>query len=125
MESCLLVCNMNKPKERKGRIIFINGVNEVRLERSDAWLEHKHIKKMADAYWNFKDIENFAKVMTNDEALKNNGNLSLQLYVKQKNGNTVNISTSELIASIKDGRKRIDESMENLFAQLKNVGIEV
>src|SRR3990172_9255775 len=54
MESCLLVCRMKKPKERKGKIIFINAVNELRLERSTAFLEPQHIKKIADTYWKFK-----------------------------------------------------------------------
>jgi type I restriction enzyme M protein len=45
MESCLLVCRMKKPKERKGKIIFINGLNEVRIDRSNAWLEPQHIKR--------------------------------------------------------------------------------
>lgn len=124
MESCLLVCNMNKAKERKGKIIFINGVNEVRLERSDAWLENKHIKKMADAYWDFKDIDRFAKVLPNEEVLENKGNLSLQLYVKQANGNVSEHSTEELIADIKAGQQAIDGSMRHLFKQLKEIGIE-
>lgn len=124
MESCLLVCNMNKAKERKGKIIFINGVNEVRLERSDAWLENKHIKKMADAYWDFKDIDGFAKVLPNEEVLENKGNLSLQLYVKQANGNVSEHSTEELIADIKAGQQAIDGSMRHLFKQLKEIGIE-
>jgi type I restriction enzyme M protein len=50
MESCLLVCRTKKPKERKGKIIFINGVNEVRIDRSNAWLEPQHIKAIFDAY---------------------------------------------------------------------------
>ena len=56
MESCLLVCRMKKPKERKGKILFVNAVNEVRIDRSNAFLEPQHIKKIADAYWKFKKM---------------------------------------------------------------------
>ena len=45
MESCLLVCRMKKPKERKGKIIFIDAKEELRIERTNAWLEPQHIKK--------------------------------------------------------------------------------
>jgi type I restriction enzyme M protein len=83
MESCLLVCRMKKPKERKGKIIFIDAKEELRIERTNAWLQPKHIKKIGDAYWKFKDADGFAKVMSNAAVLENNGNLSLQLYVKQ------------------------------------------
>jgi len=124
MESCLLVCRMKKPKERKGKIIFIDAKEELRIERTNAWLESQHIKKISDAYWKFKDVEGFAKVMSNKEVLENNGNLSLQMYVKQS-ANTNEHNTEELIADIKKGQKQINESIENLFTQLKEIGIEV
>jgi type I restriction enzyme M protein len=123
MESCLLVCRMKKPKERKGKIIFIDAKEELRIERTNAWLEPQHIKKISDAYWKFKDVEGFVKVMSNKEVIDNNGNLSLQLYVKQiviENGH----KTENLISEIKDGQKQINNSIDNLFSQLKNIGID-
>jgi type I restriction enzyme M protein len=123
MESCLLVCSMNKPVERKGKIIFIDAKEELRIERTNAWLEPKHIKKISIAYWNFKDTEGLAKVMTNSEVLQNNGNLSLQLYVKQV-VQTSEHNTEQLIEEIKAGQLQINNSLENLFTQLKNIGIE-
>ncbi|WP_439516672.1 type I restriction-modification system subunit M [Sediminibacterium sp.] len=123
MESCLLVCRMKKPKERKGKIIFIDAKEELRIERTNAWLEPQHIKTISDAYWKFKDADGFAKVANNKEVLDNNGNLSIQLYVKQA-ANTIEYNTEELIAAVKTGQKQINSSMENLFTQLKNIGIE-
>lgn len=123
MESCLLVCRMKKPKDRKGKIIFIDAKEELRIERTNAWLEPQHIKKISDAYWKFKDVEGFVKVMPNKEVIDNNGNLSLQLYVKQiviENGH----KTENLISEIKAGQKQINNSIDNLFAQLKNIGID-
>lgn len=124
MESCLLVCRMKKPNERKGKIIFIDAKEELRIERTNAWLEPQHIKKISDAYWKFKDTEGFAKVANNKEVLDNNGNLSIQLYVKQA-ANAIEHNTEELIAAVKNGQMQINASLENLFAQLKNIGIEV
>ena len=123
MESCLLVCRMKKPKERKGKIIFIDAKEELRIERTNAWLEPQHIKKISDAYWKFTDAEGFAKVMSNKEVLENNGNLSLQLYVKQKT-NGIEHNTEELIADVKAGQKQINTSLENLFTKLKQIGLE-
>jgi type I restriction-modification system DNA methylase subunit len=72
----------------------------------------------------FKDAEGFAKVASNTEVLDNNGNLSIQLYVKQA-ANTIEHNTEELIANVKAGQRQINDSLENLFTQLKNIGIEV
>jgi len=123
MESCLLVCRMKKPDERKGKIIFIDAKEELRIERTNAWLEPHHIKKISEAYWKFADIEGFAKVMSNLEVLENNGNLSLQLYVKQTAIDNKN-NTAELIAGIKTGQQQINASLEDLFIHLKNIGID-
>jgi type I restriction enzyme M protein len=124
MESCLLVCMMRKPKERKGKIIFIDAKEELKIDRTNAWLEPKHIKKISDAYWKFKNVNNFAQVLTVKEVLENNGNLSFQLYVKQiANSNEQN--TKDLINAIKAGQKDISTSMVDLFSKLKSVGIEI
>ncbi|MBK9923903.1 MAG: SAM-dependent DNA methyltransferase [Anaerolineales bacterium] len=123
MESCLLVCRMKKPKERKGKIIFINAVNELHLERSSAWLGKDHIKKIANAYHSFKDIDGFAKVVTNSQTLEKNGNLSIPLYVKIANESQQE-SMKDTLMEIKQTQEAINASMENLFKQLENLGIE-
>lgn len=125
MESCLLVCRMKKPKERKGKTLFINAINELRIDRTNAWLEPQHIRKISDAYWKFKDDDGFAKVISKEDVLReNNGNLSVQLYVKQTQIANEH-KTEELIAEIKTGQKLTNASLENLFTQLKNIGIKV
>jgi len=124
MESCLLVCRMKKPKEREGKIIFIDAKEELRIERTNAWLEPKHIKKISDAYIKFKDVSGFAKVESNEKLLESNGNLSLQLYVKQ-NGNNVEFNSNELINNLKKGQGQLNDSFDNLFEQIKRVGIDL
>lgn len=124
MESCLLVCRMKKPVERKGKIIFIDAKEELRIERTNAWLEPQHIKKIADAYWKFEDADAFAKVVSNKDVLENNGNLSVQLYVKQAEiANEHN--TKDLIAKVRKGQMQINASLDELFLKLKDIGIEV
>ena len=123
MESCLLVCRMNKPKERKGKIIFINAVNEVRIERSSAWLEPQHIKKISDAYWKFKDVDGFAKVVSNKDVIaESNGNLSIQLYVKQTNSSQEH-ALQDLLLLVRSKQKEFNENLDTLFTQLKDLGI--
>lgn len=123
MESCLLVCNMNKPKERKGKIIFVDGKDEIRLERSAAYLKDEHIKRMADAYWNFKDEDGFTKVMTSKDILvENDGNLSIQLFVKT-NGNESTQTVEQLLAKTKSNQDTIQEGFDDLMTKLNELGI--
>ena len=96
----------------------------MRLERSSAWLEPNHIKKISDAYWEFKDTDGFAKVMSNKDVLSdNNGILSVQLYVKQTS-NRKEHETESLLSVVKSKQTEINEKLETLFTQLKDIGIE-
>jgi type I restriction enzyme M protein len=123
MESCLLVCRMKKPEQRKGKIIFIDAKDELKIDRTNAWLEPKHIDKISKAYWNYLDIDGFTKVVSNRETLENNGNLNIQLYFKQSNAVNEN-KVENLIAEIKLGQKTINNSLQNLYSQLDKIGIE-
>ncbi len=122
MESCLLVCRMQKPPERKGKIIFINALNELRVERTNAWLEPAHIKKINDAYWKFQDVNGFAKVMSNEEVLFNNGNLSVQLYVKQLQDDGAH-GLAELVATVKRGQAQTNAALDTFFMRLQGIGL--
>lgn len=122
MESCLLVCKMKKPKERKGKIIFINAVNELKLERSFAWLEETNIKKIASTYRSFKNEDGFSAIVSTKDVLDNNGNLTIPLYVK-----TTNIlqqdSMKSILHDLKQTHRLINESVANLLGNLEKVGI--
>ncbi|MCF6148402.1 MAG: SAM-dependent DNA methyltransferase [Candidatus Kuenenia sp.] len=124
MESCLLVCRMKKPKERKGKIIFVNAVNEIKLERSSAYLEDSHILKIASAYKGFKDIDGFAKVVSIKEVLNNNGLLTVFMYVMHSNGSSENHNLKKLFEEIKSGTKNYQKSVKVLFDKLNSIGIE-
>lgn len=124
MESCLLVCRAKKPKERKGKIIFIDAINEIRIERSTAYLKPEHTKRISDAYWKFKDEEGFAKVVNNKEVLNiSNGNLSVQLHVKKTKNNQEH-EVEDLLKMIKNNQNQLNIDINDLFKNLKNLGIE-
>ena len=83
----VIVLNRNKPEDRKGKIIFINASNEYekhpdvrRLNR----LGEEHIKKIVEAYREFKDVEGFARVVDLEEIKKRDYNLNVSLYVFPK-----------------------------------------
>lgn len=122
MESCLLVCRMKKTEGRKGKIIFIDAREDIKIERTFAWLEPTHIKKISDAYWKFKETKGFAYVATKTEVLNNNGNLSIQLYVKREESN-IQRRTDELIDDISEGQKHISDAVEKLIIHLNELGI--
>jgi len=83
MESCVVICNRRKTSERKGKVIFIDAVNEVTRERAQSFLKPEHQRRILAAYEVFADEPGFAKVATLAEIGGNGGNLSIPLYVKR------------------------------------------
>lgn len=85
MESCVLVCNRNKPVSRKGKVLFIDAVNEVTRERAQSFLTEAQQQRILVAYKEFADEPGFAKVATLAGIEANANNLSIPLYVKKIN----------------------------------------
>lgn len=82
MEACLLITKTNKAEDRKGKVLIINAVNDVKQEKTMGYLENHHVEKIFQAYKNFKDQENFAKVVSINEILGNKANLAISLFVR-------------------------------------------
>jgi len=82
MEACIVICRMNKKTNRRGKVLFINAVNDVERKNAQSYLTDNHIKKIAEAYENYKNDDGFAHVATIKDIEKNNFSLSIPLYVK-------------------------------------------
>ncbi|MBO4381407.1 MAG: SAM-dependent DNA methyltransferase [Bacteroidales bacterium] len=83
MEACLLICRTRKPEQRRGKILFINAVDEVKRDKTISMLEERHIDKIFKAYKEYKDIPGFAKVVTNEKILENGATLNISQYVSR------------------------------------------
>jgi type I restriction enzyme M protein len=124
MEAGVIICHMNKPPERRGKILFINAVNEVTRERAQSFLEDDHIEKIVTAYHAFANIDNFARVVPLAEIEAHHDNLSIPLYVQNGNGNNPEktrqkISLSETIAEWNTSSQILRTSMAELFDVLQ------
>lgn len=116
MEACLLITKTNKSKERKGKILFINAVNEVKQEKTMGFLEDKHIQKIFKAYKEFKSIKNFAVVKSIEDVMKNNGNMAINLYIRPESLNKKHVdSFTETFSNWEKSGSELKTSMEELF----------
>jgi type I restriction enzyme M protein len=83
MESCIVVCNRRKPVTRKGKVLFIDALNEVTRERAQSFLKPEHQQHILRAYRAFADQDGFAAVATLDQIAGNGANMSIPLYVRK------------------------------------------
>ena len=128
MESCIVVCRMNKLTNRRGKILFINAVDEVTRERSQSFLSEEHIQKILTAYRDFKDVDGFARVASLHDIRAHLSNLSIPLYVRPNGNDATNgLGNKSLAQSVEDWQRSSQElraSMQNLFAALEEVGLD-
>lgn len=118
MEAMILVGNSNKPKNRKNKILFINGKDDVVENKGLAYLTDEHIDKFYTAYKNFKDVPHYAKVTYLEEILANDGNMNINFYVK-RNTSKVNLSFGKSFNVWNESGENLKKSMNNLFEVLR------
>lgn len=118
MEACLLVTNTNKTPGKKGKILIINAVKEVRQDKNIAYLEPEHIGRIYDAYKSFKDQDGFCKVVSLDDVLNHNASLNMALYVSNVDTSGIQITLDDAINNWLESSNKVKNSMNELFKVL-------
>ncbi len=90
MEACVVICRTAKTRTRKGKILFINAVNEITRERAQSFLTDDHIKRIVKAYEKFKDEPGLTRVASLGEIREQGGNLNIPLYITATEPTSVN-----------------------------------
>ena len=116
MEACLLICRTRKPEQRRGKILFINAVDEVKRDKTISMLEERHIDKIFKAYKEYKDIPGFAKVVTNEQILENGATLNISQYVSR-----LEVKDEMPKQSLEELLVEWEKNREKLYAELNSL----
>ena len=117
MTSCLLITNNNKTQDRKGNVLFIQAVDEVRKEKTISYLDEHHIKKIHSAYLNYETLSGFSKVIKNEDILADkNTRLSVQLFVEDKE--SVGLRFGQALSDWENKASDLKVSVSKLFEAL-------
>jgi len=121
MEACVVICRMNKPAEKRGKILLINALNEVTRERAFSYLTDSHMQRIANTYHAFEEIDGFSRVVSLDEVLHHDANLSIPLYIQaeKRAGNETQKTLQEVVEEWQLSSEELHHSMNELFATLE------
>lgn len=80
--ACILVLRApkSKPKERRGKVLFINADREFAEGRAQNYLYPEHIEKIVSTWRAFEDVEGFARAVPREELSANDDNLNIRRY---------------------------------------------
>lgn len=121
MEACVVICRSKKPEDRKGKILFIDAVNEVTRERAQSFLTPTHIDRIVDAYRTFGDEDGFTAVATLAEIAVKQNNLSIPLYVKRNTAST-GPDLDSALSAWRTSSSELRTAASELFALLDAAG---
>lgn len=124
MDACIVICRTNKPIDRRGKVLFINARNEVTRKNAESFLEDTHIEKIASVYHQFKVVDGFSAIADNESILRNDGKLSIALYVTNAgDGDQEKQSFDDAIAEWMTGYAEMRETYDALCNMLPEESI--
>jgi len=83
LAACVMVFKQNKDTEKKGKVLFIDASDQVRVGRAQNYLEPIHVNQIFEWFKSYSDVENYVKVASLDELKENDFNLNIPLYVEK------------------------------------------
>jgi type I restriction enzyme M protein len=122
MEACIIVCRTAKPSGRRGRVLFINALDEVIREQAFSFLRPGHISKISDCYRDFSDVDGFAAVISHESIQTNAWSLSIPLYVRSESRPPESLNaTADLRAAIEAWDRGAAETVVAVRGLLQSV----
>ncbi|MBM4067266.1 MAG: SAM-dependent DNA methyltransferase [Planctomycetes bacterium] len=117
----VLFLNRNKPKNRKDKVFLVNASLDFEKGDPKNFIPEASQKKIVDAFLKWKEIEKFSKVISKDEIIKNDYNISPSRYIHTADAEEHRpiAEIVEELYGLEDEAKRIDKDLKEI---LKKIG---
>jgi len=117
-----MVINKSKPEERQGKIQLINASKLFQKGRPKNFLPEENIKQISDIYLNWEEVEGISKIITKEEAARNDYNLSPSRYIAQ-NGEDDTLDLEDAVVQLLEAEEERRDADEKVKAILKEMGL--
>lgn len=119
--AAVLVLNRDKPADRKGRVLVVNGDKDFVEGKNQNSLSNDNVDRLAGAVAALEDVDLFCKVVTLDEIADNDFNLNLTRYV-QTDPPPPPIDVKAEAAKLRELMAKRDEAEGRMVGFLKELG---
>lgn len=123
MDACIVVCNKNKPIEKKGKILFIRAHDQLYKDGNQNFLAEEHINNILKWYSEYKYVPGRTKIATLNEVKKNNYVINVALYARPEEGE--DLEGSPQIEKYIGDWNESSSSVKKSFIELRSVLKEV
>lgn len=118
LAACVMVFKQNKEAHKKGKVLFIDGSDQVRVGRAQNYLEKEHVDQLFSWYTAFEEVENYVKIASQDDLKENDYNLNIPLYVEKIIEDNLP-SVEEALSDLKTAWKKSQVAEKNFITILK------
>jgi type I restriction enzyme M protein len=118
LAACVMVFKQQKEDYKKGKVIFIDASEQVRVGRAQNFLEVENVDQIFNWNKNFEDVENYVRVASLSDIKENDYNLNIPLYVEKIIEDNLP-SVEEALADLKTAWSKSLEAEEKFKMILK------
>ena len=118
----LLCLNRAKPKGRQGTIVLVNASDEFTKGRPKNFIPEQSINKIVRAFEDGVDVPGIVKVISNDEAAKNDYNISPSRYIVTATRGEV-VSVEDALVALQAAEEERTAADKQLRLVLKELGL--
>jgi type I restriction enzyme M protein len=118
----ILVVNRRKAEERREKILLINASQQFVKGRPKNYLTEEHIARIAALYHEWRAEDGISTIITNDEAARNDYNLSPSRYVST-NGKEEVLPLEEAVVRLQEAEEERAEADRALNEVLRTLGV--
>jgi type I restriction enzyme M protein len=121
--AAVLVLNKAKKPARKNKVLFVDASREFQEGSARNFLRDQDVKKIAQTFHAFKDVERYARVVPLDEIRKNDFNLNISRYVETAEKEQ-KVDVAAAIAKLRELEKARAEAETRMNGFLKELGFD-
>jgi type I restriction enzyme M protein len=119
--AAILIIRKNKPKKRKGKVLFINGDKTFQPGTAQNYLSDRNVREIASAFHGFGDVDKLARVVAVREIEASGFSLNISRYV-QTGADAEAVDVPAEIAKLEDLIAKRNEAEAVMLGHLKRLG---
>jgi len=117
----ILIMSRAKRPESKGKVLFIEASREYREGSNQNYLRDDDVRKIAEAFRAYRDVEHYARVVALEEIERNDWNLNISRYV-QTAEQVKRIDVGTAIAQLREAETRRSHAAQKMDEFLRGLG---
>jgi type I restriction enzyme M protein len=119
--ACILIVRKNKPAERRGKVLFVNGVEQFVEGKAQNHLSAANVATLAKAFHDYADIDRLARVVPISEIAANDHNLNISRYVHVAE-DAEDLDVAEEVEKLIELQAQRDAAEAKMMGFLKELG---